>query len=111
MASVWTASERDGSQKEDSTRTGSRPPDPKRAKFRTWLFRIARNLIVHALAARRRDPYGTGDSDFRALSQEQSGRDSADSRLFDQEYRRQLLAWAADRVRGQFHETTWQASG
>ncbi|HLA85789.1 MAG TPA: hypothetical protein VJL29_13445 [Thermoguttaceae bacterium] len=80
-----------------------------RAKFRTWLFRIARNLIVHALAARQRNPQGTGDSDFRALFEEQPTPDSEDSRLFDQEYRRQLLAWAADRVRGQFHETTWQA--
>ena len=84
-------------------------PDPERAKFRTWLFRIARNLIVHALVARRRNPQGTGDSDFRALLEEQPAPDSEDSSLFDQEYRRQLLAWAAERVRGQFHETTWQA--
>ncbi len=84
-------------------------PDPERAKFRTWLFRIARNLIVHALVARRRHPQGTGGSDLRALMEQQPAPDSEDSSLFDQEYRRQLLAWAADRVRGQFHETTWQA--
>jgi hypothetical protein len=34
---------------------------------------------------------GTGDSTFRALLEEPPTPDSEDSRLFDQEYRRQLL--------------------
>ncbi|MHB0960368.1 MAG: RNA polymerase sigma factor [Pirellulaceae bacterium] len=84
-------------------------PDPARAKFRTWLFRIARNLIVHALVVRRRHPQGTGDSDFYALLEQQPAPDSEEATEFDQEYRQQLLRWAADRVRGQFHSTTWEA--
>src|SRR5271166_6248150 len=37
-------------------------PDPSRGSFRGWLSRIARNLILDSLAARRRRPQGTGDS-------------------------------------------------
>jgi len=84
-------------------------PDPARAKFRTWLFRIARNLIVHALVARRRHPQGTGDSDFRDLLEQQPAPDSEDAGAFDEEYRRQLLLWAAERVRIHFQENTWRA--
>ncbi len=84
-------------------------PDPERAKFRTWLFRIARNLIVHSLTARRRRAQGTGSSDFHVLLEEQPAPESEESNLFDQEYRRRLLAWAAERIRGQFQQTTWQA--
>ena len=35
-------------------------PDPDRGSFRGWLSRIARNLIINLLAARRRQPQGTG---------------------------------------------------
>jgi len=84
-------------------------PDPARARFRTWLLRIARNLIVHALVARRRHPQGTGDSDFCSLLEQQPAPDGEEASAFDQEYRQQLLAWAAERVRGQFQTTTWEA--
>jgi RNA polymerase sigma factor (sigma-70 family) len=84
-------------------------PDPARARFRTWLFRIARNLIVHALVARRRHPPGTGDSNFCDLLEQQPAPDSEEASGFELEYRQQLLTWAAERVRGQFHDTTWEA--
>ena len=32
-----------------------------------------------------------------------------DSALFDVEYKRQLLYWAAEQLRGEFTEQTWQA--
>ena len=42
-------------------------PDPARGSFRGWLFRIARNLMINVLAARRVRPLATGDSDIREL--------------------------------------------
>ncbi len=86
-------------------------PDPARGSFRSWLFRIARNLIVNILTARRRHSasYGTGDTDMVALLETQPASEGEDSVLFDIEYRRRLFTWAAERIRGSFHETTWQA--
>lgn len=86
-------------------------PDPARGSFRSWLFRIARNLIVNLLAARRRQSagYGTGDTDTVALLEAQPAVEPETSALFDIEYRRRLFAWAAERVRGEVHESTWQA--
>jgi RNA polymerase sigma-70 factor (ECF subfamily) len=85
-------------------------PDPSRGSFRAWLSRIARNLIVNLLAARRRQSagVGSGGTDMVAFleSQPDPGEDSA---CFDLEYRRRLFGWAADRIRGQFQEPTWQA--
>ena len=62
-----------------------REHDRKRAKFRTWLFRSARNLIVHALAAASETRKGPETLTFAALGEEQPTPDSEDSRLFDQE--------------------------
>jgi len=86
-------------------------PDPARGSFRSWLFRITRNLIVNLLAARRRRTanYGTGGTDMVALLEAQPAPEGEDSVLFDAEYRRRVFAWAADRIRGSFHQTTWQA--
>ena len=42
-------------------------PDPARGSFRGWLFRIARNLMINLLAARRVRPQATGDSNVQEM--------------------------------------------
>lgn len=84
-------------------------PDPARGSFRGWLSRIAGNLTVNLLAAQRRHPRGTGDTDMQRLMEEQPEPAAEESALFEAEYRRRLLTWASERVRGQFTEPVWQA--
>jgi RNA polymerase sigma-70 factor (ECF subfamily) len=84
-------------------------PDPARGSFRGWLFRIARNLMINLLAARRVRPQATGDSDVRELLEHVPAPDSAETILFDAEYRRGLFQWAAEQIRGEFRESTWNA--
>jgi DNA-directed RNA polymerase specialized sigma24 family protein len=43
-----------------------RPHDPQRAKFRTWLHRVAENAILNALTRRKPDR-GSGRTDFLEL--------------------------------------------
>ena len=84
-------------------------PDPARGSFRGWLFRIARNLMINLLAARRIRPQATGDSDVQGLLEQVPAPDGAETSFFDLEYRRGLLVWAAEQVRGEFRPSTWQA--
>src|SRR5262245_58720959 len=84
-------------------------PDPKKGSFRGWLSTIARNLIVNLLEAQRRHPRGTGDTGIRQLLEAKPDPASEESALFDTEYRRRLLRWAAEQVREEFSELVWQA--
>ncbi len=83
--------------------------DPARGSFRGWLFRVARNLMVNFLVRQGRQPRGSGDTDVQRLLEEKAEPTAEDSALFDTEYRRQLLSWAAEQVRGEFSELTWRA--
>jgi RNA polymerase sigma-70 factor (ECF subfamily) len=82
--------------------------DPARGRFRTWLFRIARNLSINLLASRRH-AQGSGDTGVQALLEQQPGPNGDESALFEREYKRELFGRAAARVRGQFRESSWQA--
>jgi RNA polymerase sigma-70 factor (ECF subfamily) len=84
-------------------------PDPAKGSFRGWLSTIARNLIVNLLEAQRRHPRGTGDTEVRQLLEQQPAPTSEGSTLFDAEYRRHLLHWAAGKVRDEFSDPAWQA--
>ena len=84
-------------------------PDPARGSFRSWLFRIARNLVVNLLAARRIRPQATGDSDVQEMLERVPAADGAETTFFDLEYRRRVFVWAAEQVRGEFRRSTWQA--
>ncbi len=84
-------------------------PDPARGSFRSWMFRIARNMLINFCTQRRRHVRGSGDSAVQQALADLPGHKSGDSALYEAEYRRQLFVWAAGEVRDEFAATTWRA--
>ncbi len=80
--------------------------DPRRGTFRAWLYTVTCNKFHDFLRARERLCAGSGDSAVQAVLNEQPARDDEH---WDEQYRQHLLAWASERVRGEFEETTWKA--
>jgi RNA polymerase sigma-70 factor (ECF subfamily) len=84
-------------------------PDPAKGKFRAWLFRIARNLLVNFLADQRRHARGTGSTSVQDLLEAKPAGDSQSEAEFAAEFKRQAFRWAADQVKHEFSASTWQA--
>ncbi len=81
-------------------------PDPEQARFRTWLFRIARNqLLTHI--KRRRCESDCDSIAWRNIADRQP--DAAGQDQIASEYRREVFRWASQRVRDQVQPTTWSA--
>jgi RNA polymerase sigma-70 factor (ECF subfamily) len=83
-------------------------PDPSKGSFRAWLSRIARNLILDALAARRRHPPGAGDTEVHRMLEARPAPSAEDAAWFEVEYRRRAFAWAAERVRDEVSDLAWR---
>ncbi len=83
-------------------------PDPAQAKFRTWLSRIARNLLADFCAGRAKRPLTqlVSDSWLRAADLSVNSDDGDD---FDLEYRTAVFQLAAERVRERVSASTWSA--
>ena len=84
-------------------------PDETKGTFRGWLYRIARNLMIDFLERGKRHPLAGGASGIVKLVEQQADKASMESQTFDTEFRRQVFAWAVDRIRPSFQDTTWQA--
>jgi RNA polymerase sigma factor (sigma-70 family) len=82
--------------------------DPKRARFRTWLQRVANNAVLDALTRAKPDR-ASGGSAFQAALSQKEARNGPDSDLLRLEYRREVFRWAARRVRKEFRQETWDA--
>ena len=78
--------------------------DPERARFRTWLFRIARNRLLDVLSRRDRHAIRAGESAL--IDHSQPDGLVAEAALA---HRRELFRWAATRVKSHFRDETWQA--
>ncbi|HWG47786.1 MAG TPA: RNA polymerase sigma factor [Gemmataceae bacterium] len=83
--------------------------DPARGSFRSWLFTVVRNKLRNFLAKRKRHCQGSGDSDVQELLQQHAAPEEDQAELWEREYERRQFAWAAERVRGEVQESTWEA--
>ena len=84
-------------------------PDPELGRFRDWLFRIARNLMIKFMTRKKYRSIGSGDSGIAELLNQHFDPSEQDSAEFDLEYRREVFRWAAEQVRKQVKSNTWQA--
>jgi RNA polymerase sigma-70 factor (ECF subfamily) len=83
--------------------------DPHRGSFRGWLFTVVRNRLHDFWAVQRRQCPGSGDTQTNKQLQEVAAPEENQETLWEQEYERQLFSWAADQVRKDFQDSTWQA--
>ncbi len=85
-------------------------PDTQRARFRTWLFRIARNQLITLLARRRREHVLNFDVDSAAWDNLEGTADEDQVASADRtEYRREVFRWASRRVQRTVKPQTWAA--
>ena len=84
-------------------------PDGDRAKFRTWLFRIARNQLIDILAKRRQQANVRGGTTMLGVLNQQPALDDYSSDDIRLSQRKELFRWAADRVKATVKVATWQA--
>ncbi|HBE67205.1 MAG TPA: hypothetical protein DDW52_03555 [Planctomycetaceae bacterium] len=81
---------------------GGFTPDAGRARFRTWLYAVGRNICLQQLGRLRRNQ-------TQPLPEALDIDDSAVDRVMQLDLRRRAFRWAADRVRGSFTDRTWHA--
>ena len=82
--------------------------DTDRGGFRRWLFTVTRNELRDAVARAKRSPAGSGDTGVRQRIEQQPDPIDDDA-LWEEEYERRRLDWAAQRVSGKVQGSTWQA--
>ena len=86
-------------------------PDRERARFRTWLARIARNMIADFCAGKLKRPLTQliSDSWLKSISSTSNRPLDPLDDVFTHEYRSALFQLAARRVQARVSAITWQA--
>jgi RNA polymerase sigma factor (sigma-70 family) len=83
--------------------------DKERARFRTWLYAVGRNVCLQYLARLRANERGSGDSQVRAAISATPDPSSIPSRELTIELKRHAFLWLAHEVRSEFQSNTWRA--
>jgi len=80
--------------------------DARYGSFRGWLFTVTRNKLVD-FQRRKSIGQAVGGSSIQDVLNRQPAAEEQD--FWDQEFRRQVFAVAAEQVKPEFEEATWQA--
>jgi RNA polymerase sigma-70 factor, ECF subfamily len=87
---------------------GNWKPNATRGRFRSWLVTITRNAAINALTRRPPDA-AVGGTRVLELLQLYPEKDDCSREILELELRRSLFRRAAERIRGEFREPTWNA--
>ncbi|MEM9480859.1 MAG: sigma-70 family RNA polymerase sigma factor [Verrucomicrobiota bacterium] len=79
---------------------------PERAKFRTWLYRVARSKLNTFLRRKLKHPEGTGRSTIQRLVEEHPAEETEE---WEMEYQRHMFRWAVSKVKHEFGDKVWSA--
>ncbi len=82
--------------------------DPQRGSFRSWLYAVVRNNLNNFLANQKRQHPGSGDTATQVFLENQPAREE-ETEGWDREYQERVFTLAAQQVRGEFEDSTWQA--
>ena len=77
--------------------------------FRGWLFRVARNVAIDKLTELSKKVAASGDTRIVQALAEHPESTAQQKSAFWLEYRRALFHWAAEKVKPEVNEKTWQA--
>lgn len=83
--------------------------DGRPGAFRRWLRTVTVNRLRGQWRARRRQPQGTGDSDFVRMLDQLEDPGSGLSRLWDEEHDRTLARRLLEMTERDFEPATWRA--
>lgn len=82
--------------------------DPQRGGFRNWLNRVAVNALVSMLRSGR-GYIVIGGSDFLEQSHSVEAPSEEIQQIINQEHHRSQLRWAAEQIRDEFQQQSWDA--
>lgn len=83
--------------------------DKNVGKFRTWLFRIARNQLIDISGRLKRQITSGGGTSMVGLLEQTPQLDGWGEDEVKLAHRRELFQWAVNRVKGAVKELTWRA--
>jgi RNA polymerase sigma factor (sigma-70 family) len=81
--------------------------DPARSSFRNWLFTVVRSKLNNHFTAQARRPQPAGETTIQHFAEVTP--DSAAEDAWRREYQSHLVRWAADQIRSEFKDATWDA--
>jgi len=81
--------------------------DRGRGSFRSWLLTISHRRLCDFFSAKGRNPQASGKTAVHEMLADQP--DAQEEARWDQEFRQRLFDWAAQQVRNEFEDSTWQA--
>jgi RNA polymerase sigma-70 factor (ECF subfamily) len=80
--------------------------DPKKGRFRDWLFRVTRNKLTDHVRKRKHEAAGSGATEVRERLEAEP---AAESDQWEEQWRRHAFERAAAEVRSEFEDKTWKA--
>lgn len=79
--------------------------DPEKGKFKAWLFTTVRHSIIDFYRHQARQPIITNTAHLVQLMDRSPSQSDYD--IWEQDYQRQMLAWALEKIKPEFSQRIW----